>query len=420
MIYQILFLIVLIVLSGIFSGSETAFMSVPPSKVQELYSKRRPGARTLKKLKENPHRLLITILIGNNVVNIGASAYAAVLFTNMFGSTGVGIATGVMTFFILVFGEITPKSYAHNHAAGLALLLARPFLFLEYVLLPLIVLFELIVKGVNQLLGNKSTQLVTEDELVAMVKLGAEEGAINREERELIENVLEFNDIKVSEIMVPRTEFQSLSEEATLADAAEMVEEFGHSRIPIYRGDVDHIVGILNIKDLFRYIQKHKRHKKLKSLDYGPLIKVPFSKKINVLFREFQKRHIHMAVIIDEYGGTAGIVAMEDILEEIVGEIADEFDEDEKDFDLLSDDTLVAFGDITVSEISDAFGIKVAKKKSDTLNALILKEIGRFPNEGETITLDKISVKILEIKDNVIERVRVKKRRSRAKKKVSF
>jgi putative hemolysin len=416
MIYQILFLVVLIILSGIFSGSETAFTSVPPSKVQELYSKRKAGARTLKKLKENPHRLLITILIGNNVVNIGASAYAAVLLTEAFGSTGLGIATGAMTFLILVFGEITPKSYAHSHAAGLSLLLAKPFLILEYILWPLIIFFELIIKGVNLLLGKKSDQIVTEDELVAMVKLGADEGAINKEERELIENVLEFNDISVSEVMVPRTDVQALSEDLTLADASEMVEDFGHSRIPVYRGDLDHIVGILNIKDLFRYIQKYKKNKKLKTLEYGTLIKVPFSKKINVLFHEFQKRHIHMAVVIDEYGGTSGIVAMEDILEEIVGEIADEFDEEEKAIDVIDNDTLVACGDITVKEVSDALGIKVAKKKSDSLNALILREIGRFPNEGETITLSKINVKILEVKDNVIERVRVKKRRTRAKK----
>ena len=253
--------------------------------------------------------------------------------------------------------------------------------------------------------------IVTEDEIAAMVKLGADEGAINKEERELIENVLEFNDIHVKEIMIPRTEIQALDEEMTLGDAADMVEEFGHSRIPIYRGNLDHIVGILNIKDLFRYIQQFKKHKKLKTLDYGPLVEVPFSKKINVLFRELQKRHIHMAVVIDEYGGTSGIVAMEDILEEIVGEIADEFDDDEKELDFIDHDTLIAHGDVALKEISDAFGVKVAKNKSDTLNAFILREIGRFPNEGETITLDKISVKILDISDNVIERVRIKKRR---------
>jgi putative hemolysin len=413
MVYQILTLIVLIILSGIFSGSETAFMSVPPSKVQELYSKRKPGARTLKKLKDSPHRLLITILIGNNIVNIGASAYAAVILTEAFGSTGVGIATGMMTFLILVFGEITPKSYAHSHAAGLALVLAKPFQILEYLLWPLIIFFELIVKGINLLLGKDAAQIVTEDELVAMVKLGAEEGAINREERELIENVLEFNDTNVKDVMIPRVEVQALDEEATLGDAAEMVENFGHSRIPIYRGDLDHIVGILNIKDLFQYIQKFKKSKKLKSVDYGPLLKVPFSKKINVLFREFQKRHVHMAVVIDEFGGTAGIVAMEDLLEEIVGEIADEFDEEEKEIDIIDSRNLVACGDVTVREISDALGVKIDGKRSETVNSLILRKLGRFPNEGEVVKFGKVNIKVLGIGENVVQKVRVKKKRAR-------
>lgn len=417
MMYQILFLVVLLILSAIFSGSEIAFMSVPPSKVQELYSKRKPGARTLRRLKEKPHKLLITILIGNNVVNILASAYAAVVLSDALGSSAVGIVTGVMTFLILVFGEITPKSYAHSHAAGIALVLAKPFLILEYILWPVIFALELIVKMINMLMGKKKDMIVTEDELVAMVKIGAEEGAINKEERELIENVLEFNDISVKEIMIPRTEIQALSEQSTLIDAAEMVEAFGHSRIPIYRGDLDHIVGILNVKDLFRYIQKYNKNKKLKTLDFGPLIKVPFSKKINVLFRDFQKRHVHMAVVIDEYGGTSGIVAMEDILEEIVGEIADEFDEEEKEIDMLDSGTLVACGDITVKEISNALQVKVDKKRSETLNALILRKLGRFPNEGETVTLEKMSVEILEIGDNVIERVKIKRRRRASRKK---
>ena len=386
MVYQILTLIVLIILSGIFSGSETAFMSVPPSKVQELYSKRKPGARTLKKLKDSPHRLLITILIGNNIVNIGASAYAAVILTEAFGSTGVGIATGMMTFLILVFGEITPKSYAHSHAAGLALVLAKPFQILEYLLWPLIIFFELIVKGINLLLGKDAAQIVTEDELVAMVKLGAEEGAINREERELIENVLEFNDTNVKDVMIPRVEVQALDEEATLGDAAEMVENFGHSRIPIYRGDLDHIVGILNIKDLFQYIQKFKKSKKLKSVDYGPLLKVPFSKKINVLFREFQKRHVHMAVVIDE---------------------------EEKEIDIIDSRNLVACGDVTVREISDALGVKIDGKRSETVNSLILRKLGRFPNEGEVVKFGKVNIKVLGIGENVVQKVRVKKKRAR-------
>lgn len=245
---QILLLCVLLILSAIFSGAEIAFMSIPPSKVKELFSKKISGAATLKKLKEKPHRLLITILIGNNLVNIGASAYAAVTLMNVFGSNSAGIATGIMTFLILVFGEITPKSYAHGHAVNIALALSRPMVFLGYVLWPLIVFFEFISSIINRVLGQKKDILVTEDELIAMVKLGAEEGAINNEERMFIENILSFNDIVVKDIMVPRVDIEALEENATLAHAAKLVEESGHSRIPVYRKDIDHIIGVVNVK----------------------------------------------------------------------------------------------------------------------------------------------------------------------------
>ena len=404
---QIVILCVLLVLSAIFSGSETAFVSVPPSKVKELYTKRKPGARTLKKLKENPHRLLITILVGNNLVNIGASAYMAVILTNYFGSSSVGITTGVMTFLLLVFGEITPKSFAHTHAVRLSLYLSKPFLFLGYALYPVIIFFELIVKLVNWLTGSKKDLTVSEDELMAMVRLGAEEGAIEKQEKELIENVLEFNDITAQEIMIPRMEVQSLNEESTLGDAIDMIEEYRHSRIPIYRKDPDHIVGILNIKDVLQYIQKYKKNKKLKTLEYDAVLKVPFSKKINVLFREFQKRHMHMAIIIDEYGGTAGIVSMEDVLEELVGEIADEFDEEEKDIELIGTDSVVVSGDTLIEEVNEVFKMKVFPRGKNSINALVLKTLGRFPRERESIKFPHAKICVQRVGENTVKRVKI-------------
>ncbi|MBT3864896.1 HlyC/CorC family transporter [Candidatus Peregrinibacteria bacterium] len=405
--YQILILAVLLILSALFSGSEIAFMSVTPSKVKELYSKRKPGAKTLKKLKENPHRLLIAILVGNNIVNVGASAYTAVTLTEYFGDSSIGITTGLITFLVLIFGEITPKSFAHSHAAGIALVLAKPFLLLEYALFPVVIVFEQVVKFVNWVSGTKKDITVSEDELMAMVRLGAEEGAIEKHERDLIENVLEFNDITVKEVMVPRVEVQALSEEQTLEEAADMVEEYGHSRIPIYRRDLDHVVGILNMRDLFQYIRDFKKSKKLKTLDFDPLIKVPFSKKINVLFREFQKKHIHMAVVIDEYGGTAGIISLEDILEEIVGEIEDEFDEEDKPVEIVNANTIIVMGDTLVEEIDEAFKEKVFGKSKDSMNAYILKTLGRFPREKEVIKIKNLRISILSVGDNAVEKVRV-------------
>ena len=409
MLHQIVILAVLLFLSALFSGSESAFMAVPPSKVKELYTKRKPGARTLKRLKDNPHRLLITILVGNNIVNISASAYMAVILTNHFGDSSIGITTGVMTFLILVFGEITPKSFAHSHAAGIALALAKPFLLLEYVLFPVIILFEWMVKLMNWISGSKTNVTVSEDELMAMVRLGAEEGAIEKQEREFIENILEFNDITVKEVMVPRVEIHALNEEMTLEDAAKLVEEHGFSRIPIYRGDLDHIVGILNIKDLFRYIQRFKKNKKIKSLKFDPIIKVPFSKRINVLFKEFQKRHIHIATVIDEYGGTAGIATMEDLIEEIVGEIADEFDEEETPIEVVNDNTLIVQGDVHLYEINELFQEKVFGSQKGSINSFILKKLGRFPKNREVIKLPDVKICVRSIGENVVESVKIER-----------
>ncbi len=410
---QIITLGVLIVLSAIFSGSETALISLTNSKVDELVNNKAANSKLLKRLKKDPHRLLITVLIGNNIVNIGASAYAAVLFTEIFDSNGIGIATGVMTFLILIFGEIVPKSFAHQHAEGFSLFISKPIFVMQIIFFPFVWFFDKLVILTNRFFGKERTSTVTEGEIVAMLNIGEQEGAIEKHEKELIENVLEFNDIEVEEVMTPRVSFEALSSETTLEEAVKFVETHSHTRLPVYEENLDNIIGIINIKELLTAYSNKNSNTKLKNLSLTPVMEVPFSKKINKLFREFQRKHQHIAIVIDEHGGTAGLVTMEDLLEEIVGEIVDESDEAENPIEIVNKNTIIVNGTTLIEDINDFFKIKFAANERDTVNTFLLDHLHRFPREGETVNLPRARVIILKMGRNVIEKVKIKKRNHR-------
>jgi magnesium and cobalt exporter, CNNM family len=406
---QILTLIVLIILSAIFSGSETALVSLTKSKVDELVVKKARNSKILKKLKSDPHKLLITILIGNNIVNIGASAYAAVLFTDLFGSNAIGVATGVMTFFILVFGEITPKSFAHMHSVGVSLFMARPIYYLQIILFPFVWVFDKIVDFTNYLFGSKTQFSVTEGEIVAMLKIGAQEGSIQKQEKELIENVLEFNDIEVEEVMTPRVAMEALDSEMTIKEAVAFAIKHSHSRLPVYKKDVDNIIGVISIKELLKYSEENSNTKKIGNLKLVPPLQVPLSKKIDMLFREFQRIHQHIAVVIDDHGGTAGLVTMEDLLEEIVGEIVDENDVAEKPIEIIDGKTILTTGAALVEDVNDFFRVKLNANDRDTINTMITDHLHRFPREGEVIKLKRVKILVVEVVKNVAQKVKITK-----------
>ena len=406
---ELLTLIILILFSGIFSGSETALVSVTESKVADLVSKKVKNAKLLKKLKDNPHKLLITVLIGNNIVNIGASAYAALLFTEWFGSSGVGIATGVMTFLILIFGEITPKSFCHQHAVGVSLLIAKPTYFLQIILFPLVWFFERIVDFVNFVMGSKKGYTITEGEIVAMLKIGEREGAIEKQEKEFIENVLEFNDIDVESIMTPRVVIEAIDNNLTIKEAVDFVIKHSHSRIPVYEGTIDNIVGIISIKELLKYFNQLQPDTKISRLKLKPPLEVPTTKKINLLFREFQRKHVHIAIVLDEHGGTEGLITLEDLLEEIVGEIVDETDLDEKTMEIIDSRNIMATGATLVEDINDFFKIKFSKKEHDSLNSLLVEKLRRFPREGEVVKFPRVKIQIIKMKKNLVESAKITK-----------
>ena len=407
---QILILVVLLIFSAIFSGSEVALVAVTKSKVDELVSKKVRNAKLLQKLKKEPHKLLITGLIGNNIVNVGASAYAAVILTDVFGSSGVGIATGVMTFFILVFGEITPKSFCHSHAAKVSLWIAKPVYILQTILLPFVWVFDKIADLATHFFGGEKGFAVTEGEVLAMLKIGAKEGSIEKTEQEIIENVFEFNDIEVEEIMTPRVAVEALDGGLSIKDAVKYVIKHTHSRIPVYEKNLDNIIGIISLKDLLKYSNQKNTDRKLRSLQLSQPLEVPISKKIDKLFREFQRKHVLVALVVDEHGGTAGIVTLEDVLEEIVGDIADEYDVTEKPIDIIDKNSILVKGTTLMEDVNDFFRLKFWDNDRDTVNAMLLTQLSRFPRENESVKFPHGRVVVQKVKKNVVERAKIIKR----------
>lgn len=409
---QIIILLALLVLSGFFSGSETAIIATSEAKVRNLVDQKKRGAKVLKMLKEDPHRLLITILIGNNLVNIGASVLATVIFTKLLGDSGLGIATGVMTFLVLVFGEITPKSFATKYSAQMSLMVARPLYILQIIFSPIIWILDKIVKVLIKWMGSDvREEQISEEEIKAFIDMGAEKGSIEKRERELLKNVLQFNDIEVEEVMTPRVSIETLPIESTLQEAIDFAIQKSHSRIPVYKDTIDNIVGIITIKDILMLSEKYNDNKKLENLELKKPLIVPVSKKIDVLFREFQKARTHLAIVIDEYGGTAGLVTLEDLLEEIVGEIIDESDIEEMPISAVSDYEIEAHGVTKLEDINDYLGIKLHGNEKEPISALILDKLHRFPREGEIVKFPHAKVKVLKMHDNQIMRVAVIKNR---------
>ncbi|MBU1703811.1 MAG: hemolysin family protein, partial [Nanoarchaeota archaeon] len=297
---EIMLLGLLIVISAFFSGVETALFSISKLRVKHLVEIKRKGAKTLDLLKSKPHKLLITILIGNNLVNIAASALATrIIIVEINMPHAVGWATGIMTFLILFFGEITPKSFATNHCEGISLRVAKVIFALEIILFPFIYVFELWTKVLTPK-EHARKPIVTEEELKTIVNLGEEAGEIKALEKKLIHNIFEFDTINVSEIMTPRTDIFAISVKKKLGEVINPIIRSAHTRIPVYDGDMDHIVGIILVKNLIKYLKDGKKDIPISRLMYKPYF-VPTNKKIDSLMKQFLLRKEHMAIVLDEH-----------------------------------------------------------------------------------------------------------------------
>ena len=401
---QIVVLSVLLLLSGFFSSAETALFSISRAKARYLAKEKGMPNALIKKMKDDPHRLLSTILIGNNLVNVGAAALATSITIKLVANNAVGIATGIMTCLILIFGEIIPKTVATRNNVLIARLVIIPLYWLSVLFIPLIYLLNFIPR-LTQKVQKKS--LVTEEELMTFVEVVEEEGGIEEEEKELIHNIFEFDDTSASEVMTPRADMFVIhvDEELNL----EEIIRSGFSRIPVIEEDIDHVIGILNIKDLFMHQITSAKQTDARSVMSEPYF-VPEYKKLDHLLQQFKNRKQHMAIVVDEHGGVSGLITMEDALEEIVGEIIDETDKVEPHIVKLNRNEWRVLGKSEIDDVNEKLDMDIPDTKEyDTFSGYVLDQIGRIPEEKEDILLGNFVVTVNEMDGTRIKEYIVRK-----------
>lgn len=407
--WKVIILIICLALSAIFSASETALMSLGKIRVRQMVKNKEKGADRINSLLSQPNKLLSSILIGNNLLNIGASSLMTSLAIDIFGNTGVGIATGLMTFLVLVFGEITPKSLAAKNPEKLSLKLAGFIQFNMFLLTPISLVLSKITNIMIKILGGEgdpNKPFITYDELKTMVSVSHTEGVLEGEEKDMIYNVFDFSDSQVNEVMIPRTELVAINLELPYEEIIEVITREQYSRIPVYEDTLDNIVGILYVKDLlFLQIQNEgefdlKKYIRQASFTYE-------FKSIKELFKEMRDNRIHMVVVIDEYGGTEGVVTMEDLVEEIVGDIEDEYDTVIKDIEEIYENEYIVNGNIKIDVINKLIGTNIKSEDFETIAGFIIGLVDKIPDEKEEIEYEGIRFIIEEIDRNRIEKIRI-------------
>jgi len=403
---EITILIVLLILSAFFSGIETALVSINMLKAKSLVKQKRKNAEILLKLKKNPHKLIITLLIGNNLVNVGAASLATYVFTNMFGSSGIGIATGVMTFLILVFGEITPKTFASQNAVRISLLMAKPILILSYIFYPFVKIFESISKLMLFLLGSKKEEQVSEEELRTIVTMGRQEGILDRESARIMQNVLEFEGTKVTEIMTPDANIEMIDGDLKLKKVIDFIIKTPYSKYPVYEKNKDKIIGILDVDDVLKYVKNKKLDIKVKSIIRKPYF-VPKSKEIDDLLAELSYKKTAIAIVVDEYGHVMGLVTLEDILEEIVGEIFDKSKRDSVFIKKINQKITKVDAKTPIQEVNKKLRLGIQEKRFDTIAGFIEHKLQKIPKKGEKINFKNHIIEIDQVTDQGIKSVKI-------------
>lgn len=394
---QVAVLMALLLLSGFFSSAETALFSISKAKAVHLAKQKGAADKLIKKLKDDPHRLLSTILIGNNVVNVGAAALATAITIKLVPGHAVGIATGIMTFVILIFGEIFPKSIATRNNILIARLVIFPLYWLSILFTPFILFLNFIPKLTGKI---QKKPFVTEEEFMTFVEVVEEEGQIDEEERRLIHNIFEFDDTNASEIMTPRADMFVIDVDKELR--LEEIVQPGFTRIPVIQSDIDHVVGILNIKDLLAHQATSDEKIDVRKIMRQPYF-VPENKKLDKLLQQFKRRKQHMAIVVDEHGGVSGLITLEDALEEIVGEIVDETDKFEPNIVKISAQKWSVMGKSEIEEVNDKIPMNIPDSKGyDTFSGYVLDLIGRIPQEKEEFPIGNFIVTVNEMDGNRI------------------
>jgi len=406
---EILLFVICVLLSAFFSSSEVALISITRAKARTLVNEGKPGSKAVAALKESPEHLLITILIGNNIVNVAAAALATAIAIQVFGDIGVGIATFFVVIVLLIFGEIGPKIYAARASDSFALTVAPAILFLSRIFTPLIWIVERVSPrfGIGKEIAEPS---LTEEEIKEWIDVGKEDGTIEQAEQDMLYSVLEFADTTAREIMTPRVDVTLIEDTVTFEEAIRIFNETGFSRIPVYHDQIDNITGILNVKDVFSAMVSHRKDSTIKEVMYDPMF-VPETKKIDDLLKELQVHRVQMAIVIDEYSSFVGIATVEDILEEIVGDIMDEHDKEEPDIQNISDGVFVVDAQMWVEDINERMEIDLPVDESyETVGGLIIDRLGHIPlHPGEKVEINegKITLAVMQMHGRRIVKAKV-------------
>ncbi len=404
---QVILLIVLLMLSSFFSSSETALTSLSRIRLRNMVDSGVKNAKLIEKVLSNQSKLISAILVGNNIVNIAASSLATVFAMDVFGSESIGIVTGVLTLLVLVFGEITPKTFASQNAEKVCIWVIKPIAFCVFIFTPIVFILNIVTGIIFKVIGcdvNKKSPTITESEFMTMVNVGHEEGVIEVDEREMINNVLEFDDSDAKDVMTPRTDIVAVDVNSTYDDILKVFKEEQFSRLPVYNENIDDIIGIISLKDCILLSDP-------KNFDIHKSMRKPYftyeSKSCSELFSVMRTKSLSMAVILDEYGGTSGIVTLEDLLEEIVGEISDEFDDETKEIEAIKEDEFIVDGSAKISDVNDMIGTNFESEDFDSIGGYVVGVIGRFPEKGETIEENNVKFIIEETDRNRIEKMRI-------------
>ncbi len=397
----------LLVLAAFTALAETAITRMSRVKALHLQQEKRRGAERLVAIIENPAPFMNMVLLVLAATHVTAAVLAVLWAQRHLGSGGAPLAAVAITALIFVFSEMVPKTYTVQRLERAALMMARPVFFLGRVLQPLTRVLVALSNATMALLPGKAIPkgpFATEDEIRHLADVAEEEEEIEEEERELIHSIFEFGDTVVREVMVPRPDMTVIASEATLDEALGSIVAAGYSRLPIYEGDTDNIVGLLYAKDLLATLKKDSGNEKVSKLGRVPTF-VPEQKKVAELLREMQQQRVHIAIVVDEYGGTAGLVTIEDLLEEIVGEIVDEYDQEEQMIERIDDDTIRVDGRVAIDEVNELLAAELPHEEWDTVGGLVFGLTGRVPDPGETVSYDSLRFTTEKVTGRRIQKV---------------
>lgn len=405
---QLVILFILLGLSAFFSSAETSLTTVNKMRIRALIEEGNRRAAKVGKILDNPGKMLSAVLIGNNIVNISASSLATVLATKLFGSSGAGIATGVLTLLILIFGEITPKSLATLYAEKISLAYAGIILFIMHIFTPIIFLVNKLSHGLLLLLHidpAKKVAAMTESELRTIVDVSHEEGVLESEEHSIIQNLFDFGDAQAKDVMIPRIDMVLVDINATYDELLAIFEETRYTRFPVYENTTDNVIGIINMKDILLY----KSENEFAIRDFLREAHYTYEhKNLSELMLEMRKTSVNIVIVLDEYGATSGLITLEDLLEEIVGEIRDEYDADEEQSTIrLNDNEYLIEGHMRLDDLNDMLGTDYESEDYDSVGGFIIGRLDRLPKEGDSITIDNIRLVVETLDINRIEKVHV-------------